>query len=973
MDLLNQKSFWENNLRVIIYYLASFLVSYFLITLNNFPYIFWFPFVISTSYILVKGFRVLSGFLVISFSAHLLLYVLLLKESSFEASTLIVIVFLPLAELASILILRFLNKRWSFTNFFDGNRTDKFFIFVAFLIGIIPIQISHFITLNYFEIPFDFYSAIYTYVIFAVLFLIVIPPFSVFFSKDKNSIQSEYKQVISNNSILYSLEEEISRQVGEYRDLNNRLFEEIEKRGIAERELAQSKKLLLDAQEYSGIATWEYFVDRNQFKWISYNPQRPILDFNIEEETWTSFASRIHPEDLKYLNQPNETLGSWVNGFEVEIRILNSVSDYRYYLMRGSAIEEGGSDKRLIGLIMDIDDRKKTEQILIEKEQKYRALFDSNIDSVCVIDAVSLAIVDVNPAFEYLYGYSKLDIQAKPFSILTSNADESSSSIDFAKQRGNYRVYQQTHIKSNGDQFLIEANLMMHKVNGRDMLFIISHDITQKRKAEITLAEREQKLRAFFESDLIGMAEISIAKDFLNFNQKLADILGYTPKELYLQNWEDITFPDDYTVESRLFNQALTHKIEGYSVEKRLISKSGELVDCDVSLRAVRTVQSTISHFIVLVKDISDRKKVEKALTESQKQLSYAQSVAKLGSVIFFSNNNILSFSDEAYQIFGYGSKKPRISRKEFFKKLIPNRLARFEEHICNLEKGLPVVGDHEQTIIDANGDIKHLLVNFGVTRDQNNHVIEVLVTMADITRNKNAEIALQETNILKDQLFSIISHDLRSPIASINQLVDLYEKDRMLLDEETSASILQTLKLTSHETFKLLENLLEWANAQRTDSYNPEKTNLVEIANQVIALSTGIAKSKGIELQSNLLTSAPVFVDGEMIKTALRNLISNSIKFTPPKGVVSISINEKDSLFYISVSDTGVGIPDSVVAKLFDNNTSYTTTGTNNEKGTGLGLKLVKKFVEKNGGELTVESTVGKGSIFTFTLPKSS
>ncbi|MFO8021601.1 MAG: HAMP domain-containing sensor histidine kinase, partial [Perlabentimonas sp.] len=139
----------------------------------------------------------------------------------------------------------------------------------------------------------------------------------------------------------------------------------------------------------------------------------------------------------------------------------------------------------------------------------------------------------------------------------------------------------------------------------------------------------------------------------------------------------------------------------------------------------------------------------------------------------------------------------------------------------------------------------------------------------------------------------------------------------------------------------------------------------------QVLALSKGVAETKRITLQHQLIDKANVIIDVDMIKTVLRNLISNSVKFTPDSGFISINLTENGNDFHISVSDTGVGIPADVLPQLLDNTKNISTFGTNNERGTGLGLKLSKKFVEKHGGQLTIESQVGQGSTFSFTIPK--
>ena len=156
-------------------------------------------------------------------------------------------------------------------------------------------------------------------------------------------------------------------------------------------------------------------------------------------------------------------------------------------------------------------------------------------------------------------------------------------------------------------------------------------------------------------------------------------------------------------------------------------------------------------------------------------------------------------------------------------------------------------------------------------------------------------------------------------------------------------------------------------------ESFNPKQIDLNTIIDEVITLKTVLASNKDILIEKEVVPNAFVFIDADMMKTVLRNLVSNSIKFTPNKGKIIIQLKEVASDYIISVIDSGIGISHEVLSTLFDGITTISTPGTNSEKGTGLGLKLVKKFVDKNNGKISANSTAGKGSTFSFTLPRIS
>jgi signal transduction histidine kinase len=172
-------------------------------------------------------------------------------------------------------------------------------------------------------------------------------------------------------------------------------------------------------------------------------------------------------------------------------------------------------------------------------------------------------------------------------------------------------------------------------------------------------------------------------------------------------------------------------------------------------------------------------------------------------------------------------------------------------------------------------------------------------------------------------------------------------------------------------QTFKLLENLLEWANSQRGKlEFLPIPVNLKELVKDELLMAEEMAIGKSIELICDVDESLTILADKNMIKTILRNLISNAIKFTHRNGEVKISARISHKHVDISVSDNGIGMTQATISKLFRLDANLSTRGTDNEKGTGLGLFLCKEFVEKHGGKIWVVSELGKGSTFNFTLP---
>lgn len=228
----------------------------------------------------------------------------------------------------------------------------------------------------------------------------------------------------------------------------------------------------------------------------------------------------------------------------------------------------------------------------------------------------------------------------------------------------------------------------------------------------------------------------------------------------------------------------------------------------------------------------------------------------------------------------------------------------------------------------------------------------------------------LERLNEVKDKFFSIISHDLRAPINALAGILDLL--DRGAIERDELPTHIKELKSRFQHTRTLLNNLLDWTLLQM-DKLNlqPGRVDLHGLAEENLHLLETIPTKK-IEIRNQIPKGTIAYADANTVNLVLRNLITNAIKFTNEGGEVVIRAEAQDGEWLVSVADNGVGMPEDVINILFDKTAPYTTRGTANEKGTGLGLILCKEFVEKNGGKIHVQSEVGAGSTFLFTLPQA-
>jgi len=257
-------------------------------------------------------------------------------------------------------------------------------------------------------------------------------------------------------------------------------------------------------------------------------------------------------------------------------------------------------------------------------------------------------------------------------------------------------------------------------------------------------------------------------------------------------------------------------------------------------------------------------------------------------------------------------------------------------------------------------------------------NIIGYIVYVTEITERKEAELLLEKQaselhklNLTKDKFFSIIAHDLKSPFNAIMGFSELMLVNYNDLDDDIFIKGLKTIESAASHAYKLVENLLIWSkNQSKGKEFNPEWLDLNERIQESLKISESAILNKELHVSFNPKKECSVFADRNMIDLIIRNLISNAIKFTNKKGRIKIKVEADREKVNVSVADNGIGIPENKLKTIFEIDKHKNTLGTENEQGTGLGLILCKDFIENHKGKIWVESTTGKGSKFTFSLP---
>ncbi|MBI2418393.1 MAG: PAS domain S-box protein [Ignavibacteriales bacterium] len=537
--------------------------------------------------------------------------------------------------------------------------------------------------------------------------------------------------------------------------------------------------------------------------------------------------------------------------------------------------------------------------------------------------------------------------------------------------------YENANVYSESDiQFL-------YSVGGQIALAI------ERKWAEDELRESEEFFRNLFVESADPILLLS-AEGFTNCNASTVAILGYSTKEELLNKspWElsPEKQPDGQLSSEKaqlMINQAIAN---GYNRFEWIHTKSdGSDLPVEVMLTPFQ-IQGK-QYLYTIWRDITERKKAEAALQQSNQKLEAMLSATPDGIGVMGLDGKLLFVSDRLADMNRYPKdRKNELIGKHAAEFIDPGDHEKLYENINNLRSGAGENKLTEYLAVKADKSRFHIDINAAVLRDANGEPAGILFVERDITERKLIEAEINDTNLKleklnneKDKLLSIIAHDLKSPFHGLLGLTEILANESAELSADEVSKFSRSVHNAVGNLYKLLENLLEWAQVQKGSiGFNPVELSLPEIFLQSKETVIERAKQKGISIRSGIPDGQKIFADEKMTTSVLRNLLSNAVKFTRKNGEVFVTAKNTGAGFIeISIKDSGVGIPVDAIEKLFKTDVKVSTKGTENEPSTGLGLLLCKEFIEKHGGKIWVESEksdtiTGKAgwSIFYFTLP---
>ena len=638
----------------------------------------------------------------------------------------------------------------------------------------------------------------------------------------------------------------------------------------------------------------------------------------------------------------------------------------------------------------------------IESLINYQIIFNATNEAIFIHDTHTGNILDVNDRMLEMFGYTRDEALKAEISQLSEESPRYSQALTSYKIRntecGGPQVFEWTSRKKTGEIFWTEVSLRRVTMHDHDRIIAVVRDISERRKTEEKLRISEQRMRLFFERQIVGMAITSPEKGWVQVNDRLTQMLGFSREELFCRTWEELTHPEDITADVTQFNRVLSGEINEYSLEKRFFRKDGTVIFTDLSVGCVRNADGSVDFILALLADITERKRAESDLLAERQYLTDIIDFLPDATFIIDTDqrvvvwnraaeamtgvkrNDLLGKGDHAYAVPFYGERRPilidllNISEKER------------ESSYSHINRAGNKV--YAETFIQTLNEGQGAYL-WGVAAPLYDRTglrtgaVEVIKDITELKKSEKANIQLQEQLLQAQKIESIgrlaggVAHDFNNMLGVILGHAELAQDQ--LGKTQPLFYNLEEIRKAAQRSADITRQLLAFARKQTiapqvidlNESVDGMLTMLRRLIGEDINLAWLPAKSLGL-----------VNMDPSQLDQILANLFVNARDAIADTGKVTI---ETDNVAFdeaycrvhagftpgeyvmLAVSDNGCGMDVETMAHLFE--PFFTTKGIG--RGTGLGLATIYGIVKQNKGFINVYSELGQGTTFKIYLPK--
>ncbi len=616
----------------------------------------------------------------------------------------------------------------------------------------------------------------------------------------------------------------------------------------------------------------------------------------------------------------------------------------------------------------EIQSRKKIAQELKERQKQYKAIFESAIEGLVIVNKHG-EVVEANPSAYKMYGYKYNEFLKLNLIDLVDSKSKKEYLLTIKPLLKNEDVsFHGVGLKKNGYPLYIEAHARIFSYTGKRHFLITVNDITKRKLSEQKLQDREKNYTALFNLSPIGIVLIDFEGNILDANPAYCNIIGYSREELLKMKVTDLSHPDSVAKIDKHISYLKKNKILRHTVKN--VKKDGEVVYLELNESRISLAYGG-EFVLAIASDITDQKLAFIELEKNERRYRTLFDMSPSGIMIENVDNIILDINPALCKSLGY--KYEEVIGKPVEKFFPQTEL----ESVNNFEGGKNQNKTIHHTIETQRKDGKFVYLELSKTLiPLTNNTEGVLVTGTDITKRIKYEKDLlkakeeaERSNKLKTEFLAQMSHEIRSPINVILSFTSLLEQEvSEKYNSKELMSYFKSINRGSRRIIKTIDMILNMSEIQ-TGSYevSPRKLSLAkDVFKGVLDEYSSLAESKSIKLTFvNKTHSSNIVADLYSVIQIFSNLVDNAIKYTE-KGKIEIKLyrNAKNKLC-VNVKDSGVGISEKYLPNLFNPFTQEESGYTRKFEGTGLGLALVYQYCQLNNATIFVRSTKGKGSTF--------
>ena len=673
-------------------------------------------------------------------------------------------------------------------------------------------------------------------------------------------------------------------------------------------------------------------------------------------------------------------------------------------------------DHLTIGIVKDNSEKARAKKAFTDLQKKFNAITNSAGDSIIIITS-ELQITYWNKNAEKIFGYKFSEAKGKNLIDLIfpdKNQEGVSEIIERCRDKEKYPdhsdVFEVSAEGFNKKFFPAEISISIIDSLDEHHLIIILRDITERKEKDKLLAEERNLFQYFMDHIPFSIYFKDLESRFIKVNKEAvnkhgfenaADMLGKTDLDIFTKEHADIAREDEIKLlngEEKIIQKVeretwidgrttwvITTKVPLRNKTNEIIGTFGITRDF-TQVKKAELIQQTLLRISTAANAVEDMEDLYAEIHFAVKELMKADNFY---IALYDEKTNILSFpyfvdefdSKPEPRAFGRGlteyiirTGKAQLIDSELdlaLRKLGETNLIGEPSHIwlgVPLKLGDKTIGSvvvQDYSDPSTYGEEELRILNYASEQ----------ITNAILKKNSEQQLKLysrelQESNASKDKFFSIIAHDLKSPFQGLIGLSRLIVDEYDELEDEELKSFVDALNQSAESTYSLIENLLEWSRLQTGRAkFNAANVDLFNLIEEIKMLLFQTASLKKIRIINKLEPNTTVWGDKHMLGSLFQNLLSNSIKFTNRFGEIKIDSTVKSEKLEISIQDNGVGIDNEDLERLFKIDSTYSTRGTEQEKGTGLGLILCKEIVNRHGGNIRVESEKDRGTTVIFTL----